>query len=73
MNEKKRGGAVTPVGYLRRAGAARYCGVSLRSIGEFQRKRILRYVRISRRCVLFKRDDLDKALARFRVAALGEL
>jgi len=30
-------------------------------------------VRISRRCVLFKREDLDRALERFRVAAIGEM
>lgn len=60
------------VGYFRRAGAARYCGVSLRTIGEFQRQRILPFMRVSRRCVLFKREDLDKALERFRVAAIGE-
>ena len=69
---KKTNSMATPVGYLRRAEAARYCGVSLRTIGEFQRKRILPFLRIGRRCILFKRDDLDKALARFRVAAIGE-
>ena len=72
MSEKKAGAVVAP-GYFRRAGAARYCGVSLRTIGEFQRRRVLPYMRVSRRCVLFKREDLDKALERFRVAARGEL
>jgi len=62
-----------PAGYFRRAGAARYCGISLRTLGEFQRRRILPYVRLGRRCVLFKREDLDRALERFRVAAIGEL
>jgi excisionase family DNA binding protein len=61
-----------PVGYFRRASAARYCGISLRTLGEFQRRRILPYVRLGRRCILFKREDLDRALERFRVAAIGE-
>jgi len=73
MNENKVVGAAAPVGYFRRAGAARYCGVSLRTLGEFQRRRIVPFVRISRRCVLFKREDLDRALERFRVAAIGEM
>ncbi len=62
-----------PVGYLRRASAARYCGISLRTLGEFQRRRILPYVRLGRRCILFKREDLDRALERFRVASIGEM
>jgi hypothetical protein len=72
-NIKKPSLSGAPVGYFRRAGAARYCGISLRSLGEFQRRRMLPYVRLGRRCILFKREDLDRALERFRVAAIGEI
>lgn len=71
MKEKEKK-ANAPVGYFRRAGAARYLGVSVRTIGEFQRRHIVPFAKISSRCVLFKREDLDKAIERFRVACIGE-
>ncbi|NCC53100.1 MAG: DNA-binding protein [Spartobacteria bacterium] len=62
----------TEQGYLRPVGAARYLGISTRCLSEWQRKRLIPYVKAGRKCVLFKKSDLDTALARLRVAAIGE-
>ncbi len=74
MNAKdtNRTAAGAPVGYLRRAAAAKYCGISPRFLGDLQRRHVLPYIRIGKRCVLFRREDLDRALDRYRVAAIGE-
>ena len=58
-------------GFLRRRAAARHLGVSVRTLGELQRRRVLPFFRLTKRCVLFKVGDLDNALARFRVEAYG--
>jgi excisionase family DNA binding protein len=60
-------------GYLRRTAAARHLGVSVRTLGELQRRRLLPFYRLTPRCVLFKVEDLDQALARFRIEAAGGL
>ena len=62
----------TAPGYLRRAGAAKYLGVSLRTIGELQARRQIPFSRLSARCVLFRVTDLDAAVQRFRVNCIGE-
>ncbi|NCC53359.1 MAG: DNA-binding protein [Spartobacteria bacterium] len=60
------------IGYLRHEGAARYCGVSQRCLSTWQKRRLVPFVKAGRKCVLFKKSDLDTALARLRVAAIGE-
>jgi excisionase family DNA binding protein len=45
--------------------------VSLRTIGEWQRKGILPFYKVGR-TVMFKLSDLETALAKFRVAAADE-
>ena len=61
------------VGYLRRAEAARYLGISLRTLSDWQRRRIVPVVKVGKRCVLFNRTDLDRALGRLTIHAVGEL
>ncbi len=58
-------------GFLRREDAAAYLNVSVRTVSEWQRRRIIPYVRMGKKCVLFKRADLDAAMNRFTVAAVG--
>jgi excisionase family DNA binding protein len=62
----------TTPGYLRRAGAAKYLGVSLRTIGEMQARRQIPFSRLSARCVVFRVTDLDAAVRQFRVNCIGE-
>lgn len=58
--------------YLRIRGAAKYIGVSERSIHNLMRRRAIPFVRLSRRIVLFDREDLDRALQRYRIKMVGE-
>jgi len=57
--------------YLRRQEAARYLGVSTRTISEFQKKRLIPYVRLARKCVRFQRSALDRAMERLVVQSVG--
>ena len=57
-------------GYMRRSSAADYCGVSERTLSTWQRQRIIPFVKMGRKCVLFRRSDLDKALDRFKVKSV---
>ena len=59
-------------GYLRRAAAARYLGIAPRTLTDWQNKRIVPVHHLGRRCVLFRVADLDAAMKRFRVGAIGE-
>ena len=62
----------TGPGYMRRNEAAQYLGVAPRTLSDWQRRRMIPFIRAGRKCVLFRADDLDKALGRYRVAAVGE-
>ena len=68
MTTKK---TTTTAGYLRPADAARYLNVSTRCVREWQRKRLLPYSAMGKRCILFRVADLDAAIARFNVNAIG--
>ncbi len=59
--------------FLRAAGAARYLGVSLRTLRDWQKRRIVPYHKPSSRVALFAVSDLENAMKRFRVNAVGEL
>ncbi len=59
--------------YMRRPEAARYLGVSTRTITEWQRRRIIPHVRMGRKCVLFPVIGLDAAMGKFTVHAIGSL
>ena len=58
-------------GYVRRAGAAKYLGISVRTLANLQERRLLPFSKLSSRVVLFKLSDLDAAVARFRQDAVG--
>lgn len=57
--------------YLRRREAARYLGVSPRTISDWQAQRRIPHIKVGRRCVLFRVVDLDKAMAKLTVDAIG--
>ena len=58
-------------GYMRREQAAVFLGVSTRTISEWQRRRLIPHVKMGRKCVLFKRADLERAIDKFTVNAVG--
>lgn len=57
--------------YMRREEAARFLGVATRTISDWQRRRIIPHVKMGRKCVLFKREDLVKAMDKYTVRAVG--
>jgi len=63
---------VRPAGYMRREAAARFCGVSVRTLAEWQSARLVPFIRVSHRVCLFKVSELEKALDRLTVRAAGE-
>lgn len=54
-------------GYLGKAEAAFYLGISARTLDSARSRGVLPFYRFGRRRVLFKRDDLDAWLAGMRV------
>jgi len=63
---------VKPGGFIRRADAAKYLGISLRTLTDWQQKRIIPFVDVSHRVTLFRIDDLNQAMKRFIVKAIGD-
>ena len=61
-----------PSGYLRKRQAAIYLGISLRMLTNLMQQQVVPFHKVSHRCCLFKLQDLDDAIARFRVKAVGE-
>lgn len=57
--------------YLRPAEATKLLPVSRRTLSNWQRRHVIPFYRIGR-TVMFKRADIEAALERFRVAAIGE-
>lgn len=58
-------------GYMRSDEAARYLGICQRTLKDWQRRRVIPFIKPSKGCCLFKRTELDAALGRFRVEAAG--
>jgi len=58
-------------GYLRRRQAAAYLGISQRCLSDWQKRRLVPYTKVSHRVCLFRRDDLDKALGKLKIEAIG--
>ena len=58
--------------YLRPEGLAARCGVSERTIRDWQRRGLIPFYKPSRKITLFAIADVDRALSRFRVQAVGE-
>jgi excisionase family DNA binding protein len=57
--------------YLRPADATQLLPVSRRTLSNWQRRHVIPFYRIGR-TVMFKRADIEAALERFRIAAVGE-
>ena len=53
--------------YMRRAEAAAYMGIGLGYLADLQRRRVIPFIRVARKCVLFKAADLDAALEGMKV------
>lgn len=68
----QRGSSPVSCGYMRKAEAARYLGVSVRQLTEMMKRNVIPYAKVSHRVCLFRREDLDRAIARFRVEVHGE-
>jgi len=62
----------TKPGYLRREEAAKYLNVSLRTLATWQRRRLVPFAKVSHRVCLFKVADLDRAIGRLTVRAVGD-
>ena len=60
-----------PMLYLRPRDALEMLPVSRRTLSNWQRRRVIPFYRVGR-IILFKRCDIEEALERFRVAAIGE-
>jgi len=71
MKQKETTRGVSPA-YLRKADAARYLSISIRTLTEWMQKRIVPYIKLSHRVCLFRQADLDAAMNRFRTTAIGE-
>jgi len=62
---------VTNAPYLRPDEAAKLLGISRRCLSNWQKRRVIAFYRIGR-TVIFKRADIEAALSRFRINAVGE-
>lgn len=58
------------IGYLRREDAAKYLNISPRTLSEWQARRLIPYVKAGRKCVMFKREALDRAMEKLTIKAL---
>ena len=70
MTKQVDGDGMRP-GFLRREDAARYLGISVRTLAEWQSARLVPFVKVSHRVCLFKVCEIDKALDRLTVKAAG--
>jgi excisionase family DNA binding protein len=58
-------------GYLNRDQAAAYLNVAPRTVSEWQARRIIPHIKCGRKCVRYRASDLDAAMARMTVRAVG--
>ena len=58
--------------YMRRDAAAKYLGISPRTLSDFQKKKIVPFIKPAHKITLFKRSELDLAMARLTVHSVGE-
>lgn len=59
-------------GYMRKAEAAAFLGVTVRHVSNLMHRRAIPYYKLGRRLVLFRQADLERAIGRFRVEAVGD-
>jgi hypothetical protein len=67
---RKLEGKVEP-GYLRRAAAAKYLSISVRTLCDLQAKRMVAFSKLGAKTCLFKISDLDALVAGRRQNAIG--
>lgn len=60
-----------PVGYLRREDAARFLGVGLTTLAQWQAERRVPFAKVSHRVCLFKVADLERCVDKLTVRAAG--
>lgn len=65
-------GANNPVAYLTKAQLASQLGVSPRFIEKLVERKILPAIRISRRCVRFNLNNVERALTRLEAKELSQ-
>lgn len=70
MTKQVEAGGMRP-GFLRREDAARYLGISKRTLAQWQASRLVPFIKVSHRVCLFKLVDLEKALDKLTVRAAG--
>jgi hypothetical protein len=58
-------------GFLRREDAARFLGISLRTLAQWQTEKRIPYAKMSHRVCLFKVSDLEKTVDRLTVKTAG--
>lgn len=56
--------------YLRPDGVCRCYPISRRTLSDWQARRIIPFIKVSSKCVLFRKSDIDRALSRFEVKAV---
>ena len=61
-----------PSGYIRGKEAAEYLGVSIRTLHAWKARAIIPCHKMAHRVCLYRKVDLDKAVGRFRLNAIGE-
>jgi len=59
-------------GYMRKEAAARYLGISIRTLTDWMRRGIVAHIKPVRKVCLFRQADIDAAMNRFRISAVGE-
>jgi len=59
-------------GYIRRADAAKYLGISMRTLTNWQQRQVIPVVQVGHRITLFRTADLDRCLKRFTLKAAGD-
>ena len=63
--------SATDSDYLRgQAEASKYARVSRRCISDWQARRIIPFLKLGRKCVLFRKADLDAALSKYLIASI---
>jgi len=71
MNKKKLTTITTDSNYIRgQINAGKYARVSSRCISEWQARRIIPFIKVGRKCVLFRKSDIDAALSRYEAKAV---
>lgn len=60
------------VGFLRRDDAARFLGISTRTLAQWQSDKRVPYAKVSHRVCLFKVSDLERCMDKLTIRAAGE-